>query len=151
MCTETIAFCDKCGFHRHMHYHLCASWIWSYREIKWGFRTPLDSIPKPRDCPHLDGEAKTEILPGRCPNAQCPGHAAKAQQDTENDANGTADTRTKVEKIEAERIKLGFRRFRPQAFTDPLEVGRPHQRKLPVVMLNFKPEEGLDDPTTGWT
>ncbi|KAF9876713.1 hypothetical protein CkaCkLH20_05559 [Colletotrichum karsti] len=145
MCTETIALCESCGFHRHMHFHHCMAWIWSYREIRWGFWTPLDSIPKPGDCPFLDGEAKTAILPGRCPNEQCPGHAIKAAQDKEKKRQKTMDTRTDAEKIEAQRIKLGFRRFRPQQFGDPLEVGRPHQRKLPVVMLDFKPEEG-----SGW-
>ncbi|KAL0935036.1 uncharacterized protein CTRU02_209627 [Colletotrichum truncatum] len=142
MCMETIALCESCGFHRHMHYHLCMAWIWSFREIRWGFKTPLDSIPKPRDCPFIDGEVKCEIKAGRCPNRGCPGHALKAEQDKEQIAKGTADARTDAEKIEAERIKLGFRQFRPQGFQDPLEVGRPHQRKLPVVIMDFKPEEG---------
>ncbi|KAJ0165430.1 hypothetical protein CTA2_11300 [Colletotrichum tanaceti] len=138
MCTETIALCESCGFHRHIHYHLCMAWLWSYRRIKWGFTTPLDSTPKAKNCPFLDGEVKLEIQPGRCPNEQCPGHRLKAEMD-----RTPADTRTDADKIEAQRIKLGLKkRTRPQGFQDPLEVGRPHQRNIPVVILDGRPDEG---------
>ncbi|OHF01144.1 hypothetical protein CORC01_03458 [Colletotrichum orchidophilum] len=145
MCTETIALCDSCGFHRHMHYHLCMAWIWSFRQIKWTFTTPLSSTPKAKNCPFLDGEVKHEIGPGLCPNAQCPGHKLKAERDAKAGASRTADTRTDEEKIEAQRIKMGLKkRIAPtQGFRDPLEVGRPHQNKIPVVITDGRPDEGV--------
>ncbi|WYZ44047.1 hypothetical protein EsH8_VII_000483 [Colletotrichum jinshuiense] len=131
MCTETIALCESCGFHRHMHYHLCMAWIWSFRQIKWAFTTPFDAIPKAKNCPFFDGEVKREIEPGRCPNKQCPGYKIKAELDMV-----ATDVRTDAEKIEAQRIKMGLKKkTRPQGFRNPLEVGRPHQRKLPVVIM----------------
>ncbi|GKT41668.1 uncharacterized protein ColSpa_01849 [Colletotrichum spaethianum] len=137
MCTETIALCESCGFHRHMHYHRCMAWLWTYRQIKWGFTTPLDSIPKAKNCPFLDGEVKLEIEPGRCPDALCPGHKLKAEMD-----EVSTDIRTDADKIEEQRIKLGLKkRTRPQGFQDPLEVGRPHQRKIPVVILDGHPND----------
>ncbi|KZL70614.1 hypothetical protein CI238_01530 [Colletotrichum incanum] len=140
MCIETIALCESCGFHRHMHYHLCMGWLWSYRQIKWRFTTPLDSTPKAKNCPFLDGEVKLEIEPGRCPNRQCPGHRIKAEMD-----EVSTDTRTDADKIEEQRMKLGLKkRTRPQGFQDPLEVGRPHQRKVPVVIVDGRPNEGFE-------
>ncbi|KAF4784787.1 hypothetical protein HER10_EVM0012362 [Colletotrichum scovillei] len=145
MCTETIALCESCGLHRHMHYHRCTAWLWSYRQIKWTFTTPLSSTPKPKNCPFLDGEVKTEILPGRCPNAACPGHKLNDALNLQAAADGTLDRRTDEQKIDAQRVKMGLKR-RPgpvQAFREPLEVGRPHQNRVPVVIMDGRPDEGL--------
>ncbi|KAK1716479.1 hypothetical protein BDP67DRAFT_398162 [Colletotrichum lupini] len=128
-----------------MHYHRCTAWLWSYRQIKWTFTTPLSSTPKPKNCPFLDGEVKTEILPGRCPNAACPGHKLKDALDLQAAADGKLDRRTDEQKIDAQRIKMGLKR-RPgpvQAFREPLEVGRPHQNRVPVVITDGRPDEGL--------
>ncbi|TDZ68054.1 hypothetical protein CTRI78_v002388 [Colletotrichum trifolii] len=145
MCSESIALCESCGFYRHIHYQRCMAWIWSFRQIEWAFQTPVSAIPKPSDCPHLDGEVTQDIPPGRCPNKECSGHARKAEDDAKKEAEGTADTRTDDEKIEHERIRLGFAKLRSRTFIDPLEVGRPHQRKMPVVMVGFSPQNG-----SGW-
>ncbi|GJC84184.1 hypothetical protein ColLi_07022 [Colletotrichum liriopes] len=114
------------------------AWFWSYRQIKWGFTTPLDSTPKAKNCPFLDGEVKLEIGAGRCPNRQCPGHKIKAEMD-----EVSTNTRTNADKIEEQRIKLGLKKItKPQGFQDPLEVGRPHQRRVPVVIVDGRPYEG---------
>ncbi|KAF6838559.1 hypothetical protein CPLU01_02360 [Colletotrichum plurivorum] len=145
MCHQSIAFCDFCGFNRNIFYQRCYAWVWSYRQIQWDFETPLDSIPKPSNCPFLDGEVICQILPGRCVNKQCPGHAVKDELDNKKRAKGTMDNRTDAEKIDAKRVNLGFKQIRPQGFGEQLDVGRPHQRRRPVVILGFKSEEG-----SGW-
>ncbi|OLN86769.1 hypothetical protein CCHL11_07860 [Colletotrichum chlorophyti] len=137
MCLETIALCESCGFHRHIHYHLCMAWIWSFHQIKWTFTTPFDGIPKAKNCPFLDGEVAVAIKPGSCPNAHCPGHQLRKELE-----QVSIDTRTKEEKIEAQRITMGLKkRIRSQGFREPLEVGRPHQRKPPTIVMEVVHEE----------
>lgn len=145
MCHEWTALCDYCGFERTIYYHRCEAWFWCFEQIKWAFETPLDSIPNPADCPFLDGEVGCEILPGRCANKDCVGHMIKAEQDKKKKAKGTMDDRTDAEKIDAKRVKLGFRQMRPQGCGEALEIGRPHQRRAPVVVIGFKSEDG-----SGW-